>query len=165
MEENKKEFLEKEKYKNIFKKIKIILIILIPIIVIFLVYFFIIKIDSCDNETCFFDSLKDCKKTYFIKEDFKYSWRYLILKETSKDLCEIKVELLNVKQEPINLKILQNKEMICIIPKITKSFPENDISKCRGVLKEGLQDLIIQRMHNYLLANVQEINTSFFEPL
>lgn len=168
MEENEKELLEKEKNKNFGKKIKIILIALIFLIimfVIFLGYVFIIKLNPCENKKCFFDSLKDCKKIYFVKEDPEYSWLYVILKETSKDSCEIKVKLLNVKQESIDSKILQNKEMICIVPKTTVDFPEKEISRCSGVLKEDLQDLIIQRMYDYLLTNVQEINTSFFEPL
>jgi len=165
MEENEKELLEKAKDKNFSKKIKIILIILIPVFIIFLGYIFIIKTNSCENEKCFFNSLKDCKKVYFVKEDPEYSWLYVISKEASKDSCEIKVKLLNVKKESIDSKRLQNKEMICIVPKTTTEFPEKEISKCSGVLKESLQDLIIQRMYDYLLTNVQEINTSFFEPL
>jgi len=167
MQENKKELLEKEKDKFFGKKIKIILIaliILIIIFVIFLIYVFIIKSDSCENERCFFNSLKDCKKVYFVKEDSEYSWLYSISKEVSKDLCEVKVRLLEIKKESSDSKILENKEMICIVPKTTKDFPENEISRCSGILKEQLQDLIIQKMYDYLLTNVQEINKSFFEP-
>jgi cell division protein FtsI/penicillin-binding protein 2 len=167
MQENKKELLEKEKDKFFSKKIKIILIaliILIIIFVIFLIYVFIIKSDSCENEKCFFNSLKDCKKVYFVKEDPEYSWLYSISKEASKDSCEVKVKLLEIKKESSDSKILQDKEMICIVPKTTKDFPEKEISRCSGVLKEQLQDLIIQRMYDYLLTNVQEINKSFFEP-
>jgi hypothetical protein len=165
MEESKKELFEKEKNKYFGKKIKVILIILILMFTGFLGYIFIIKSESCKNEKCFFDSLKDCKKISFVKEDIEYSWFYVISKEASKNSCEINVKLLNVKQESIDSKILQNKEMICIVPKTTTDFPEKDISKCSGILKENLQDLIIQKMYDYLLTNLQEINMSFLEPL
>jgi len=160
---NEKELFKKGKILS--KKIKIILIILILIPVIFLIYIFTIKIDSCENEKCFFDSLKDCKKINFVKEDLEYSWLYVISKEVSEDLCEVNVELLEVKEGVINPKIIENKGMVCIVPKTMSDFPENEISRCNGILKERLQDLIIKRMYDYLLVNVQEINTSFFEPL
>lgn len=161
--ENEKELIKKEKILS--KKIKIILIILILILAIFLGYISRNKIDSCENEKCFFDSLKDCKEVKFIREDLEYSWLYFISKEVSKDLCEVNVELLEVKEGSINPKLIENKGMVCIVPKTIGDFPENEISRCSGVLKERLQDLIIKRMYDYLLVNVQEINTSFFEPL
>ena len=163
MEENEKGFFVKDKYFE--GKIKIILIILILLFAGFLGYVFIIKTNSCENKTCFFDSLKDCKKISFAKEDLEYSWFYVILKEASEDSCEVKVKLLNVKKESIDSKILQDKEMICIVPKTSTDFPEEDISECSGILKENLQDLIIQKMYDYLITNLQEINASFLEPL
>lgn len=165
MEENKKEVLEKEKNISFGKNTKIILIAIMVIIVIFLAYNFIIKTKYCENEGCFFNSLNNCKKISFIKEDFKYSWLYTISKEISKDSCEVKIKLLEVKKEGIDSKILENKEMVCIVSKTAINFPEEEISTCSGVLKENLQDLIIKRMYDYLLTNIQEINTSFFGPL
>jgi hypothetical protein len=165
MEECDKEFFEKLKDSPFWKKTEIILIILILITVIFLGYGFITRSKLCENEKCFFDSLSECKKVYFAKEDSEYSWLYIISKEVSGDSCEVKISLLSVKQEPINSRMLQGKEMVCIVPKTRTDFPEKDISRCTGPLKEEIQDLIIQRMYDYLLTNVQEINTSFFEPL
>jgi len=165
MEEYEKEILEQLKTNPFWKKIEIILIILIFVTVIFLIYGFMARSKLCENERCFFDSLNGCKKVYFVKEDPEYSWRYIISKEASEDSCEVKISLLNVKQESINSKILEGKEMICIVPKTRLDFPEKDISRCTGSLKEELQNLIIQRMYDYLLTNAQEINASFFEPL
>ena len=36
--------------------------------------------------------------------------------------------------------------------------PESDIGSCHGPLKEGLQDLIIQKLHSYLVQNLGRIN-------
>ena len=165
MKEDEKEFFEGLKDNPFWKKIEIILIILILVTVIFLVYGFITRSKPCKDEMCFFDSLDECKKVYFVKEDPEYSWFYIVSKEASEDSCEVKVSLLNVKQESIDSRILQGEEMICIVPKTIIDFPEKDISRCTGLLKEELQDLIIQRMYDYLLTNSQEINASFFEPL
>jgi hypothetical protein len=163
MKEDEKGVFKEHKYSS--KKIKIIFIVLILILIIFLVYILFIKSKNCKNEECFFNSLKSCKKTYFLNEDSQYSWAYFISKQASADSCEVKVRLMSIKKNSIDLRVLQNKEMTCIIPKKKADFPEKDISKCSGVLKENLQDLIIQRMYDYLLTNVQEINISFLEPL
>ena len=161
--DNEKELLKKEKILS--KRVKIILILLIILLAIFLVYIFRDKEDFCENEKCFFDSLKGCKEISFIKEDLEYSWLYVISKEVSESECEVYVKLLKIKEGTINSKLIENKEMVCVVPKTISDFPENEISRCSGVLKERLQDLIIKRMYDYLLVNVEEINTSFFEPL
>ena len=51
--------------------------------------------------------------------------------------------------------------MLCDYPISTNGFPEDDITKCSGPLREELQELIIQRMHNYLLKNIGEIREDF----
>ena len=51
--------------------------------------------------------------------------------------------------------------MVCTVLKTDSQFPEKDISKCTGKLKEDLQDILIQRMHNYLLENVGEVQEAF----
>ena len=79
------------------------------------------------------------------------------------DYCKIQVKLLEVKQGTIDSEILEGKKMTCLQLKGDTRFPEKDISSCTGKLKEELQDLIIQRMHNYLLENVGEIQESFSE--
>ena len=60
-----------------------------------------------------------------------------------------------------NWERLQNKEMVCIVSKGNSQTIEEDVSKCSGVLKGELQDIIIQRMHNYLLENIGEIKEEF----
>lgn len=157
--------MEEIKREKDGKNIKAIIVILVFMFIVVLMYIVIIKPISCENEKCFFDSLNNCKRVEFVKEDSEYSWSYLILKEDSKDSCEVRVELLNVKKEVSYSKILENKEMICIVSKTITSFPEKDILRCKGELKEELQELIIQRMYDYLLANIKEINKSFFESL
>jgi hypothetical protein len=51
--------------------------------------------------------------------------------------------------------------MTCNYPISTLNLPEDDISTCTGPLREELQELIIQRMHNYLIQNIGEIKEDF----
>ena len=41
-------------------------------------------------------------------------------------------------------------------------FPESDINNCHGLLKEGLQDLFISKLHRYIVQNLGEINVEAF---
>lgn len=77
------------------------------------------------------------------------------------DSCKIEVKLLEVKQGTIDSEKLEGEKMLCTVLKADTRFPEKDISRCTGMLKEDMQDLIIQRMHNYLLENVGEIKQEF----
>ena len=48
--------------------------------------------------------------------------------------------------------------MECEIPRGMIVLPEDRIDSCHGALKEGLQDMIIQRLHTYILQNLGKIN-------
>jgi len=37
-------------------------------------------------------------------------------------------------------------------------IPESNIGKCTGLLKEGLQDLVIKKLHTYLVQNLGKLN-------
>ena len=69
--------------------------------------------------------------------------------------------ILKMMEGTIDSENLQGMKMICTVSKGETQFPEKDISRCSGELREELQDLIIQRMHNYLLKNVGEIQQEF----
>ena len=66
-----------------------------------------------------------------------------------------------MKEGTIEADKLQGKKMVCTVQKGETQFPEKNIAQCTGELKEELQDIIIQRMHNYLLQNVGEIKEEF----
>ena len=48
--------------------------------------------------------------------------------------------------------------MNCMLPLGVRMIPESDIGNCHGLLKEGLQDIIIKRLHTYLVENIGQIN-------
>lgn len=137
------------------------LVILIIALVIFTGYFLFFHERQCNTAECFVDAMKNCRPVSWIRADDQASWLYIIKSSAKNDACKIEVKLLEVKQGTIDSEKLQGESMICTMQKGETRFPEKEISKCSGVLKEDLQDLIIQRMHNYLLENVGEIKQEF----
>ncbi|GAI05144.1 unnamed protein product, partial [marine sediment metagenome] len=109
----------------------------------------------------FTEAITTCKKVSWIKEDASASWLYTIKGHDAGDVCKVEIKLLKMKQGTIDSEKLQGKKMICSVLKGETEPPEKDISKCSGGLREELQDIIIQRMHNYLLQNIGEIKQEF----
>ena len=47
--------------------------------------------------------------------------------------------------------------MVCTFPEGISTYPERDIERCHGRLKEELQKIVINRLHKYLIENLGEI--------
>jgi hypothetical protein len=156
--------LKKELHgSNAKKRVGLALFILIFALVIFTGYFLFFYEKPCNDIECFKSAMKNCRPVSWIRQDEQASWLYIIKGASTGDTCKIQVKLLEVKQGTIDSEVLEGKKMTCLQLKGDTRFPEKDISGCTGVLKEELQDLIIQRMHNYLLENVGEIQQGFSE--
>jgi hypothetical protein len=145
------------------RRVGIALIILFVALILFSGYFLFYYPKLCEDTTgeCFVDAMDNCKSVSWIKEDEQASWVYAIKGGGVNGACKVEVKLLKMKQGTIDSEKLQGKAMICNVLKGETRFPEKDISRCSGELKEELQDLIIQRMHNYLLENVGMIGEEF----
>ncbi len=151
----------REKYEKRFgsKNLWFLLFVLI-LISLFLIYYIFFKFSTCYTKNCFYGSLSNCDKISWIRETDDADWFYKIL-EKEDDYCRVEVELLKLKKGKIDLEELEGEKMICNVLKEEIGYPEEDISKCSGKLKEKLQEIIIQRMHDYLLQNLGEIKESF----
>lgn len=164
MEEDYKEKLKsKEKKKKIITITIIIMVIIITITAIILevlILFTDLEENKCNSLECFKDALFTCKKISFIRIDNSYSWNYNILGYSDFKSCNIKVKLIKIKRGDLELEALQNKEMICKINRIEEIFPEKDLSKCKGALKEELQQILIDRMHEKLFKNISQALTN-----
>ena len=53
---------------------------------------------------------------------------------------------------------LEGQSMTCMLPLGVVMAPESDIGICHGLLKEGLQDLVIRKLHTYLVQNLGRLN-------
>lgn len=155
----KKVIIKDVKEKGKLKKSVIFTIILLVIIALgFLYYFFDYFPKKCNDVDCYQKALVNCKKSFYIKEEENYVWKYDILSKNDKDSCNVKVRLLKVKKGDIKIDDFVNKEMICIMEKYNYIYPEKDMLRCTGNLKEELQEIIIDRLHNYILQNLEKIN-------
>ena len=137
------------------------MIVLIIALIGFSSYFLFFYAKPVINSEEFLSAMTNCKKVSWVREDSQASWLYTITGNTKGDACDVEVQLLKMKQGTIDSEKLQGKKMTCVLLKSDTRFPEKDISKCEGELKGDLQDIIIQRMHNYLLKNVGEIRDEF----
>lgn len=153
-----KGFLERQGYEGMKGRLLIALLIIIIGLIGFFVWLSFFRFDACSTEECFTDAMTTCKNAYWTKEDSQAAWRYRILGSGEEDSCLVEVTLTEMKSGTIDIEKLQNKHMVCDYLKTDTRWPETTIERCKGELKEELQEIIIQRMHKYLLENVGEIN-------
>ena len=137
---------------------KFIVFVLIVVVLIAAMYFTFFFSYSCDRYECLMANLQECKRATLLYEHQDTTWNYAILGQKG-SRCEVEVTLLQIKQGKLDIEKLQGDSMTCLMPLGVTQAPEKDISLCSGPLKEGLQDLIIQRLHNYILANLGKIES------
>lgn len=118
-------------------------------------YFFFAYVD-CGDRDCFDSNLAECIRSKYVGGT-EMVYEYIIL-GSSKDSCEVQVTLLQGELNNAESKALEGRQMICEIPEGVVMNPESDIGVCTGELKEGLQHLIIQKLHAYLVQNLGRIN-------
>ncbi len=155
-----KEILNRQGYKNINIRVLLSVIVLIIVIIIFALLFLFFYPKPCTDNACFIQSMAKCDRVSFLKEDSRASW-YYVINGKYKDSCRVKVRLLKMNQGTIDIEDLQGAEMTCIVNRIDARAPEENMAQCQGLLKEKLQEIIIQRMHSYLLQNLGEVKESF----
>lgn len=160
----KKDVIDSTKSQtNLFSRKTLLIIIFFVLLITFIVYFLFFYIKSCKESQCFVDAMANCDKVLFLKQDSNADWVYTILGNGQKDSCLIKIQLLRLKQGSVEGEKLEGEEMICDLKKGNNEYPERDLNKCTGKLKEDMQDLIIQRMHSYILKSIGEIKQEFSE--
>jgi len=158
---NIKEVLENQGYKGLKKRLLISIAILIIAAILFMIIYLFYYARPCNDSACFSQAMIKCSRVYFIKEDSKASWYYEIKGSSGKDSCIVKIKLLKMNSGDIDTEVLEGTEMTCIVNKGETTAPEENMKSCSGLLKEKLQEIIIDRMHSYLLQNLGEIKESF----
>ncbi len=72
--------------------------------------------------------------------------------------CEVDMKLLQGDLDGSDSAKLEGLEMSCSLPYGVATDPESNIENCHGLLKEGLQDLVIRKLHSYLVQNLGRLN-------
>ena len=148
---------KKKPYNFKIEIIKAIVIFLILVGSSILVYYFFFYTETCFDTECFSRSLVSCDRVKWINDAEEATWFYTLNGKLN-DKCEIDVKLLQVKRGKLDLEKAEGEEMKCFFPPGTLFSPEQNLGLCTGRLKESLQDLIIKRMHSYILKNLENIN-------
>lgn len=133
--------------------------IIIALIVIFAVWFLFFSVTKCQDIQCYLEKQRDCSSAEFIRETEKTIWGYRILEE-QEGKCFIEVKVLEIRDSPINKQALEGNSMICELPSGSVAEPEADLSQCHGILREQIQEMIIQNLHKYVLENIDDIKNS-----
>lgn len=147
----------RESSSTIYGKIFMFFLILSVIAILALGYYLFFFEKYCSDEVCYKTAFDKCKKAAFIKEDATASWLYRITGKSG-DNCKVSVTLTKLKEGSIENERLQGKTMICVVNKDNSLTPEGDLTVCSGLLKEQMQEILLQKMHSYILKNVGEID-------
>jgi len=155
---------KKEVYKRNVEILKFIIVLLVFLSILIIIYYFFLYTKTCQDQECFTESLVRCKRARWTNDAEEATWLYTINGKSGKN-CGIEVKLLVIKKGKIDIGKTEGKSMTCYLPLSIASSPEQDLGKCTGPLKEDLQDLIINRMHSYVLENLGEISEELIKPL
>jgi hypothetical protein len=141
------------------RRIYIGLIILVVIVLAAAVYFTFSFVPACQNFECFQGKMVECSKGSYVNEDPDATWIYTI-NGKSGDNCIINVKLLMAKKGEIGIDKLIGEDMTCYYPVGLSAYPEKDLTKCHGLLKEDLQGIVINKLHAYILENFGKFEES-----
>jgi hypothetical protein len=148
---------------NIQRKLTFSLIFLatlLAILSLLLIYSDFIYYIPCSDESCFFAHLRNCDRAEYTKTgDFNILYK---IEGDNFNRCNVKVFLEDL-QNSIGLKdFYKNSFMECNLKFGFNSYPESDLISCSGMLKEGLQEVLIHRLKSEVARNIGEINLDIF---
>ena len=137
----------------------IVFLILIGVIVIFSVVYLFLSYEgkTCEDLECFRDSMIACDKAKYLNEEPEATWRYAV-KGLKDENCIVEVTLLQTKQGELGLDKLSGMKMECEYPNGVFAYPEKNLDNCHGRLKEEFQNVIINKLHTYILENLGDID-------
>jgi hypothetical protein len=115
---------------------------------------------ECGSFDCYQVNMQECSRASYIYEEESASWKYEVMGMRG-NKCSIDVTLLNAKEGTLNLRKYEGSSMNCLYDEGVLSYPERDLDKCSGELKENLQTLIIEKMYRYITRNLDQIREEF----
>jgi len=134
-----------------------IVVIILGVASLFYIGFFSGTVE-CGDVACYQEYLLSCKQSYLFNEDDNYVYRYEILGANTVSYCNVDVRLIKVKGGSDDSQSLEGLNMECMINRFEDVLPEKDMLACDGKLRQELQEIIIDRMHNQILRNIKQVN-------
>lgn len=114
---------------------------------------------TCYVYGCFQERMAACKFATFINEEPEASWQYDIQGKSAGN-CLVQVTLLQAKEGDLSLKGFEDHTMTCAYELGVSAYPEKDMAKCHGLLKEDLQGVLITKLHEYVVNNLGSIESA-----
>ena len=136
----------------------LVFLVIVAVITIYVTFFYY---PNCNDMACWDSKLRDCSKAHFVNNPVDATWEYWILgKETVNEerRCSVRVKVVEIKRGLKKTESLTGKEMVCYLPLGIVTAPEGNPNLCVGRLKEEMQGLIIQKLHEYIVQNLGEIS-------
>ena len=116
---------------------------------------------ECADYGCFQKRMAACSLGTYINEEPEASWHYNILGK-NRGLCGVEVTLLQAKEGELSLREVEGLSMTCSYELGIANYPEKDLVNCHGLLKEKLQEIIIKKLHQYVVGNIGKINEELY---
>lgn len=138
----------------------IILAIILIVFAIGLSYFTFFYLKEAESQEEFNTALYNCNRVSYISDDDSAIWKYEI-KGKEEENCLVNVKLVSVKTGSADLEKLEGNEMVCEIVLGVVTNPTSNLKNCHGLLKEEMQNMLLEKMHAYLTSNLEEISSEF----
>tara|TARA_Y100000310_G_scaffold140810_1_gene140232 strand:- start:656 stop:1117 length:462 start_codon:yes stop_codon:yes gene_type:complete len=136
----------------------IVVIVIIAVVAVYVTFFYH---PTCSSVECWDSKLRECSRATYVNNPADVTWEYTILgkavDEDEEERCEVRVLAMDIKRGLKKTEILEGKEMVCYLPLGIVTAPEGNPNICQGRLKEEMQGLIIQKLHEYIVQNLGEI--------
>ena len=152
-----------EKRDRKYDNNKIFVFILLVVVILFAFYFSGILRKNCKDDTCFNNALSSCTPAELIKQRNNNVYIYSVKPSMSEE-CTLNIELAKVAPgTDFNFrKALEGKSMECKLPKTISSNTDfedinNLLQYCHGSLKEGILELILEKMYTQVIINMNDI--------
>ncbi|MEK6914361.1 MAG: hypothetical protein AABW83_01810, partial [Nanoarchaeota archaeon] len=149
----------KKEFNQLTSRNSIIISLIIIILGLIFFYYFVgfDKPTECKDINCYKEYLLTCKKSFLVNDEDNYVYRYKILKSNGNNYCNVEVILLKIKNGTAENEKLEGLNMICKVNKFEDILPQKNMLSCSGKLREELQEIIINKLHNTILQNLEEI--------
>jgi hypothetical protein len=149
--------MEFQEVKLYIAERKVVFIIVIIALLLFAFWLTFICTRTCKSFACFQDAMEECNRnTRYLNDDVEASWMYKIKGKKAGE-CRVEVEIVRAKQGELGVEKLEGLSMICNYPLGVVTYPEKDLGRCSGPLKEELQTIVIDKLHSYIIENLGQL--------
>lgn len=113
--------------------------------------------ENCESFDCYQAKMIACERATYVNQEPEASWGYNILGFNEDNECEVEVTLLSAKEGDLGLRAFEGNNMVCAYTRGILAYPEKNLDRCTGKLKENLQSTIIEKLYRHIIANLGQI--------